>query len=285
MAKIAVTPNLLTGRFIHHADGWSVAEIVCTAGPRDRPFEEQHQGFTIALVLSGTFQYRANRVRRGAAGELMTPGSLMLGNPGQCFECGHEHAAGDRCLSFHYSPERFSEIAAGHAFPALRLPPLREMSPLAARAIAMLAGSTSPMAWEELSLEIAAQTLRLTNGRAAAEASPSASARITRAARTIESGRSRELTLATLAREARLSPFHFLRQFERLIGLTPHQYLRRVRLRDAATRLLATNAKILDVALDAGFGDVSNFNRAFRVEFGTSPRTFRAQERRHVGAA
>jgi AraC-like DNA-binding protein len=159
------------------------------------------------------------------------------------------------------------------------------MSPLVARAIATLAGSTSSMAWEELSLEIAAQTLRLTNGSVAAEASPSASARITRAARTIESGRSRELTLATLAREARLSPFHFLRQFERLIGVTPHQYLRRIRLRDAATRLLITNAKILDVALDAGFGDVSNFNRAFRVEFGTSPRTFRALERRHVGAA
>ncbi len=33
--------------------------------------------------------------------------------------------------------------------------------------------------------------------------------------------------------------------------------------------------KVLDVALDCGFGDVSNFNRAFRSEFGMSPRAFR----------
>jgi len=32
--------------------------------------------------------------------------------------------------------------------------------------------------------------------------------------------------------------------------------------------------KIIDVALDSGFGDVSNFNRAFRAEFGVSPRVY-----------
>ncbi|MGE5813314.1 MAG: helix-turn-helix domain-containing protein, partial [Acidobacteriota bacterium] len=40
------------------------------------------------------------------------------------------------------------------------------------------------------------------------------------------------------------------------------------------------NAKIVDVALDSGFGDVSNFNRAFRAEFGVSPRTYRRRARR-----
>ena len=77
------------------------------------------------------------------------------------------------------------------------------------------------------------------------------------------------------AREARLSPFHFLRTFELLTGITPHQYLRRARLRNAATRIASSHAKILDVALDCGFGDVTNFNRAFRTEFGMSPRAFR----------
>jgi AraC family transcriptional regulator len=44
---------------------------------------------------------------------------------------------------------------------------------------------------------------------------------------------------------------------------------------------LATEpARILDVALDAGFGDVSNFNRAFRAEFGVSPRFYRQHHRR-----
>jgi AraC family transcriptional regulator len=81
--------------------------------------------------------------------------------------------------------------------------------------------------------------------------------------------------VASLAREARLGAYHFLRTFQRLTGVTPHQYVMRARLRDAAARLARGRAKVLDVALDSGFGDVSNFNRAFPVEFGVSPRVYR----------
>jgi AraC family transcriptional regulator len=58
--------------------------------------------------------------------------------------------------------------------------------------------------------------------------------------------------------------------------LTPHQYVLRARLREAASRLAKSTAAVLDIALESGFGDVSNFNRAFRNEFGVSPRAFRA---------
>jgi AraC family transcriptional regulator len=71
--------------------------------------------------------------------------------------------------------------------------------------------------------------------------------------------------------------YHFLRTFERLTGVTPHQYLVRARLREAAIRLSAGPDRILDIALDCGFGDVSNFNRAFRAEFGVNPRAYRAR--------
>ena len=43
--------------------------------------------------------------------------------------------------------------------------------------------------------------------------------------------------------------------------------------------VLSTSAKVFDVALDAGFGDVSNFNYAFRAEFGVSPRLYRERQR------
>jgi len=43
--------------------------------------------------------------------------------------------------------------------------------------------------------------------------------------------------------------------------------------------LLIGAGRVLDVALDCGFGDVSNFNRAFRAEFGVSPRKFRHTSR------
>ena len=112
--------------------------------------------------------------------------------------------------------------------------------------------------------------------RDSTEASPSTVARLTRVIRMIEEDGTQELTVPQLAREARLSPFHFLRIFEQLTGVTPHQYVRRARLRDSASRLKNTRAKVLDIALDCGFGDVSNFNRAFRAECGVTPTKDRA---------
>ena len=88
------------------------------------------------------------------------------------------------------------------------------------------------------------------------------------------------LTLGKLAREAALSPYHFLRTFESLTGVTPHQYVLRLRLRQAAMRLIVESGRVLDIALDTGFGDVSNFNRAFRAEFGESPRAYRKHNHR-----
>jgi AraC-like DNA-binding protein len=76
-----------------------------------------------------------------------------------------------------------------------------------------------------------------------------------------------------------LSPFHFLRLFRDVLGVTPHQYLVRCRLRRAA-RLLADDARsITDVALDVGFADLSNFVRTFHRAAGVSPRGFRQAAR------
>jgi AraC family transcriptional regulator len=215
--------------------------------------------------------------------ELMTPGSLLLGNAGQNFEVSHEHAAGDRCLSFQFAPEYFERIASDagvkrsdRGFRLLRLPPLRELSSLIARARAGLEYSADTP-WEELSVELAAATVRAERGISsyAENAPPSAIARVTRSVRAIERRPDGALGLGSLAREVGLSPYHFLRTFERLTGITPHQYVRRARLRDAASRLAAEREKVLDIAYDCGFGDVSNFNRAFRSEFGVSPQGFR----------
>lgn len=276
-------PGGLSDRPVAQGEGWSVRDVVCTAGPRDRPFEERHSAVYIAVVAVGTFQYRSL-----SAHELMTPGSLLLGNAGQDFTCGHAHASGDRCLSFGYTPDYFERIVADAGvrgtdatFRVLRVPPVRALTPVVTQALTGLArslvGPDSEMLWEELALQLAVQTLRLAAGRSS-DSTPMPSAvlaRVTRAVRRIEQHPEMPLTLTSLARDAKLSSYHFLRIFKRLTGVTPHQYILRTRLREAALRLSSTPTKILDVALDCGFGDVSNFNRTFRSEFGCGPRAYR----------
>ena len=147
-----------------------------------------------------------------------------------------------------------------------------------ARGIAGIAGAAD-VPWEELGVDLAARAAELVGGLPPGGngAPPGAEARVARIVREIERRPEGDLTLGSLAREVALSPFHFLRLFEHLTGVTPHQYVLRTRLREAAARLVSEPAKILDIALDCGFGDLSNFNRAFRAEFSVSPRAYRGQ--------
>ena len=265
-----------TARTLASGNGWSVADVICTSGPGDRPFEESHDYYSIALVTAGTFQYRA---RKGEA--LLTPGSLMLGNAGQCFECGHEHAAGDRCLALLYDPPYFERLAADAGlrslsldFKAVSIPAVQELSSLIAHSCAGLLGAAT-VDWHELSVSIAGHAMRIASGLSSETIPVGAGDRVTSAVRLIERDLDGPLTLDRLADESGLSPFHFLRTFERITGLTPHRYILRARLREAATRLERDDRRVLDIALDCGFGDVSNFNRAFRAEFGVSPLAYR----------
>ena len=59
-----------------------MVDIVCTYGPRDRPFEEHFRAPSISFVLSGSFVYRSAR-----GSSLMSSGTVLLGNAGQAFEC------------------------------------------------------------------------------------------------------------------------------------------------------------------------------------------------------
>jgi AraC family transcriptional regulator len=257
-------------------DGWTVSDVICAAGPQDQPFEEQHSRTSIAIVMSGTFQYRSTAGR-----ELMTPGSLLLGNAGDCFCCGHEHGTGDRCLAVSYAPEFFECLSAdasggGQRFGVARLPPIRALAAMVAKASALLAGAGSVMC-EELVIQLAANAIQIAQRAAPARAAakPSSLARVTRVVRMIDNEPSMPHDLRSLAQIARLSPYHLLRTFEELTGTTPHQYLLRARLRRAAIRLRTESARVLDIGLACGFGDISNFNRSFRAEFGMSPRAYR----------
>jgi AraC family transcriptional regulator len=265
-----------TVRMLAAGRGWRVSDVRCERGPRDKPYEEQHGSVSLGAVLSGTFRYR------GSTGDaLLYPGAVLLGAPGACFECGHEHGVGDHCLALQFDPEAFDELAASvSGDPRFRL--RRPMLPAVRDTLAPLQRLQTRLAAnqgvEEAALQFAETVVcALSEGSPETRPiSPRGQRRIAAVARHMETHSHEALELETLAALACMSKYHFLRCFRRTLGCTPHQWLLQQRLRRAARALQhEPDAAVAAIALDAGFGDLSTFNALFRSVFGATPGEFR----------
>lgn len=254
----------------------SVTDYRCTAEIAAEPFVEVHGCYTVSYVREGSFGYRV----RGDAFELVA-GSVLVGQPGDEYVCTHEHGGGDECLSFELAPELVDAIGAAPAiWRAGGVPPLPELMVLGELAQSAAEGA-SDVGVDEVGLSFAARLADVVSGRE--RKPPPARARERRravdAALWIDEHSHEPLDLESTARAAGLSAFHFLRSFASVLGVTPHQYLVRSRLRHAARLLADHDRAITDVAYDVGFGDLSNFVRTFHRAAGVSPRGFRQAAR------
>ena len=254
----------------------AVSDFRCSAVPGDKPFAEQHRCHSISYVRKGSFGYRS----RGMEHELVA-GSVLVGFPGTEFICTHDHACGDECLSFFLGPELVE--ATGERSEAWQIgaaPPLPELMVLGELAQAAASGS-SDIGLDEVGHLLANRLVEVVSGKARQPAKVTARDR-RRAVETalwIDAHSDRPIELEDAAAQAGVSPFHFLRLFSSVLGVTPHQYLVRSRLRHAA-RLLADDDKaVTDIAYDVGFGDLSNFTRTFHRAAGVSPLKFRQASR------
>jgi len=84
------------------------------------------------------------------------------------------------------------------------------------------------------------------------------------------------LDVPTLARAAHLSPAHFSREFRRVFGETPHQYLLTRRLERAAALLRNTDHPVADICFEVGLSSVGSFTTSFRRAYGMTPSAYRA---------
>ena len=255
------------------AQALSVFDDRCTAGPGDRPYAEAYASHSVAYVRRGSFGCRT----RGRAYELVA-GAVLVGNPGQEYMCTHEHhVCGDECLSFHFTPAQADALGAsrGH-WAAGALPPLPELMVLGELAQAAAEGR-SDIGLEEAGLWFAARFVELMRGQAGRphRATPRDRRRAVEAALWLEAHATEPLALDDGAAQAGLSPFHFLRLFSSVLGVTPHQYLVRCRLRLAARLLADPHRPVTEIAYAVGFGDLSKFVRSFRRAAGVTPTGFR----------
>ena len=254
----------------------SVSDFRCSAGPDDDPFVEQYRCHSVSYVRKGSFGCAS----RGRLFELVA-GSVLVGHPGGEYMCTHDHVCGDECLSFFLEPELVEAI--GDRADIWRIgcaPPLPELMVLGELAQAAACGR-SDIGLDEVGHALANRFVEVVSGRTQkpVQATTRDRRRAVETALWIDAHAHEPIELADAAGEAGLSPFHFLRLFSSVLGVSPHQYLVRSRLRHAARLLADDERPVTDVAYDVGFGDLSNFVRTFHRAAGVSPRKFREASR------
>jgi AraC family transcriptional regulator len=281
MRPPAPTSSETTVRRIAEGDGWRVSDIICRSGPDNAPFEETHQWMSIAAVIEGSFVYRSTHGR-----SLMAPGAILLGNQGACFCCSHEHGRGDRCIALHLDPALFEEVVAdakgvrAASFRAHRLPPHEALSPIfsAARTCLM---SPSATIVEQAVLTATLHAVALAHDGAEQKVSLNDERRVVQSAALINTRFMEPLSLGELASELGVTRHHFLRIFRRVMGVTPYHYLLSRRLDAAMQRLRSSAEPVLTIALECGFGDLSEFTRRFRKRFGAPPAAYRGRSKHY----
>ena len=90
------------------------------------------------------------------------------------------------------------------------------------------------------------------------------------------------VSIAQVAREAAISPYHFIRQFQALFGETPHQYRIRARLERAKDLLESSDYSVTDVCMEVGFSSLGSFSDLFARRVGMPPSVYRRDRRTRI---
>jgi AraC family transcriptional regulator len=257
---------------LHVSRDVSIFDYRCDAKPGDAAFDEEHGAYSVSFVRRGSFGYRLG----GISHELVA-GATLVGKKGDEFRCTHDHhLGGDECLSFRFSEEVAESLGVSpEAWRVGGLAPVPGLMVLGELAQQTADGRTD-LGLDEVALAFADRFAAVASGRRGEPvvATDRDRRRSVEAALLLDERSHEPWNLEEVAAELELSPFHFVRVFRAALGVTPHQYLVRARLRHAA-RLLATDVPITDIAYAVGFGDLSNFIRTFNRAAGVSPRAFR----------
>ncbi len=235
-----------------------------------------HDGYSLGAIESGV-----ERFRYLGTEHLAPAGTLVLLNPDEMHTGQAEVDGGWTYQMLYIEPETLRELTGGEAF----FPNATEHDPALATAfrhtfrqmwnaqddIAFISGFT-PL--------VDAVTARY--GRNTRQQTPLSAqdmrrmASMRRVLDRIDAHLDESLSVETLATEAGLSMFHFVRSFSAAFHVTPHQYVQ-ARRAALAKSLLAQRVTPSDAAAAAGLTDQSHLNRWFKRAYGVTPAQYQQQ--------
>jgi AraC-like DNA-binding protein len=236
-----------------------------------------HEGFAIGVIETGaeTFDYRHDR-------HVAPAGSIVLINPGEPHTGQGLTANGWAYRMLYPEAALLQQVAsqwAGHTRDVPFFPqPVIYDDELARRILNLhitLEGSPVKLEressfWEIFGLLIARHADDCSSLRPVRDDVKS----VVKAQDYLNAHFGEDVSLNQLALNVEASPFHLLRTFRRIVGLTPHAYLTQIRVQ-RAKRLLLSDMSITQVALDTGFSDQSHFTRRFKQIVGVTPGQYR----------
>lgn len=235
----------------------------------DQPYEELASSYMASFVEDGRFNLEV-----GDSAWRVNAGDVMLSRPGMRFRASFD---GDRfndiCLTLTYlaaSDDRFDPDDSWTKTNKSVLPASGRIRYLR-WGLQRAAASNSVMFAEYCATEIFREVPQsdpkrpLSNRRFHWYAE-----RIEHARLRLEENLDADMTAAELSREVGMSMFHFTRIFAELIGMPPHQYRLRQRLK-AARAMLLDGRNVTETCFACGFGNLSHFSRSFARRYGVSP--------------
>lgn len=86
------------------------------------------------------------------------------------------------------------------------------------------------------------------------------------------------LTLDQLSKQVGMSKYHLHRTFKKIVGVTPMEYMTKIRISKSAELLMQTDLSITQIAHEVGYRSSSHFNVMFRNHLGCSPTVYRHQQ-------
>jgi AraC-like DNA-binding protein len=259
-------------RVAHHAD------IEClTARFRKHVFPPHtHETYVVGTVVSGVNTYTiAGQTIHALPGQLcfVNPGEVHDATPrdnGYCYRMTYPTIAMLRSLV----EEETGKLSGTPKF----LRPVVDDPELAAefiRAHRLLESKRDPLAADEALASVFTLMLRRYAKTAPLARGGSEPFAVTRVKGLLAGRLDEPPTLAELASDAGLSPFHLIRVFRKATGMTPSAWLADRRIHEACRQLRA-GSSASEVALACGFFDQSHFSRVFKSRLGVTPGDFRS---------